>query len=87
VGEGCQNSQRVPFRSTVIGVRTFWIALGVYRLLLLPVTLVLVAAAILLPIGVGVHTLQRILLVLWVIVIIPPLANTVYEGWKKLSAR
>jgi hypothetical protein len=63
------------------------IAFVAYRLLLLPVTLALVVIWIFLPIGVDAHGLQRILTALWVIAIVPPLVNLVYEGWKRWSAR
>jgi hypothetical protein len=72
----------------VTGVRTkLLIAIVAYRLLLLPVTLALIIAWIFLPIGVGAHGLQRILAVLWVIAIVPPLFHPAHEGWRRWSAR
>jgi hypothetical protein len=63
------------------------IAFGTFRLLLLPVSIVLLLAVAFLPIGIAGHTLRWILIVLWGTACIPMTANLVYVGWKKLSAR
>jgi hypothetical protein len=58
-----------------------------FRLLLFPVTIVLLLAVAFLPIGIGSHTLRWIVIVLWGIACVPMTANLIHVGWKKLSAR